>query len=472
MYFTSLKNDAVFYARAFMVCECLLVYIGYLMSHVWHYGSLEMQPEVLLLTLITVGFFYLAYSMAGMYKTWRGIRIRQELKHAVVCWLVIVACAGLLAFLTKFGLVVSRLWFGWGTLLAFSLVCVFRVSVRAGLAHARNKGLNFRSIVFVGVDNSTRDAIRRLNTNRWVGLNPVAIFDDQLEPFGTPVHGVPVKGGVDSLMDYIETCRKQRSPVDQVWISISHHTEESLLVLLDKLENTSVDVRLVPNMLGFHFTSGMIDIVADIPVMNPSEVRKDAVSGMSKRIFDVVFASVAVVLLSPVYLVVAALIKLDSAGPVVFRQPRFGIDGTEIMVLKFRTMTAQDATGPVVQATRNDQRITRIGKFLRRTSLDEIPQFFNVLRGEMSVVGPRPHAIVHNEEYREKIHGYMGRHKIKPGITGWAQVNGWRGETDTLEKMEMRVKYDIEYIRSWSVLLDVKIVVLTVFRGFISKNAY
>jgi putative colanic acid biosynthesis UDP-glucose lipid carrier transferase len=177
-------------------------------------------------------------------------------------------------------------------------------------------------------------------------------------------------------------------------------------------------------------------------------------------------------LISPLLLMIAAAIKLTSKGPVLFRQDRYGLDGKRIGVYKFRSMKVMENGGAVTQAKRNDSRVTAVGAFLRRTSLDELPQFFNVLLGEMSVVGPRPHAVAHNEEYRKQVAYYMLRHKVRPGITGWAQINGWRGETDTLEKMEMRVKYDLDYIRNWSLFFDVRIVFKTVFKGFVDKNAY
>ena len=171
-------------------------------------------------------------------------------------------------------------------------------------------------------------------------------------------------------------------------------------------------------------------------------------------------------------LVIATIIKFTSRGPVLFKQDRYGLDGKKIKVWKFRSMTVTENADNVVQATKNDMRITPFGAFLRRTSLDELPQFFNALKGDMSVVGPRPHAVSHNEEYRKQVDYYMLRHKVKPGITGWAQVNGWRGETDTVDKMEMRIKYDLEYIRNWSLWLDFKIVLFTVFKSFNDKNAY
>lgn len=177
-------------------------------------------------------------------------------------------------------------------------------------------------------------------------------------------------------------------------------------------------------------------------------------------------------LISPLLLVISIAIKLTSSGPVFFKQIRYGLNGKSILVYKFRTMKVMENGSQVKQAVKNDPRVTSVGRLLRRTSLDELPQFFNVILGNMSIVGPRPHAVAHNEEYRKLIPGYMLRHKVKPGITGLAQIRGWRGETDTLDKMEKRIECDLEYIRTWSIWLDIKIIFLTVFRGFIHKAAY
>ncbi|WP_163583784.1 exopolysaccharide biosynthesis polyprenyl glycosylphosphotransferase, partial [Klebsiella pneumoniae] len=191
-----------------------------------------------------------------------------------------------------------------------------------------------------------------------------------------------------------------------------------------------------------------------------------------KRLEDIIVSSLILILISPVLFVIACIVKCTSPGPIIFRQIRYGMDGKPIKVWKFRSMTVMENDDKVIQATKNDVRITKVGKFLRSTSLDELPQFFNVLFGQMSVVGPRPHAVAHNEQYRSLIQGYMLRHKVKPGITGLAQINGWRGETDTLEKMEKRIEYDLLYIRGWSIWLDLKIIFLTVFKGFVNKSAY
>jgi putative colanic acid biosynthesis UDP-glucose lipid carrier transferase len=187
---------------------------------------------------------------------------------------------------------------------------------------------------------------------------------------------------------------------------------------------------------------------------------------------DIILSLFILLLISPLLIIISLAVKITSPGPVIFRQTRYGMDGKPIKVWKFRSMVVMENDTEVKQATKDDVRVTAVGKFLRRTSLDELPQFFNVLFGEMSIVGPRPHAVSHNEQYRSLIEGYMLRHKVKPGITGWAQINGWRGETDTLDKMEKRIEFDLEYIRSWSVWLDLKIIIMTIFKGFVNKSAY
>ncbi len=209
-----------------------------------------------------------------------------------------------------------------------------------------------------------------------------------------------------------------------------------------------------------------------VPVVPLYDTPLSGINRVLKRVEDIVLSSLILLLISPVLCCIALAVKLSSPGPIIFRQTRYGMDGKPIMVWKFRSMKVMENDKVVTQATQNDPRVTRVGNFLRRTSLDELPQFINVFTGGMSIVGPRPHAVAHNEQYRTLIEGYMLRHKVKPGITGWAQINGWRGETDTLEKMEKRIEFDLEYIREWSLWFDIKIVFLTIFKGFVNKAAY
>ncbi|ENK3011314.1 undecaprenyl-phosphate glucose phosphotransferase, partial [Escherichia coli] len=242
--------------------------------------------------------------------------------------------------------------------------------------------------------------------------------------------------------------------------------------LIKSLTDTTCSVILIPDLFTFNILQSRTEEVNGVPVVPLFDTPLNGINMIFKRIEDIVISSIILIFISPILLIIACLIKLTSPGPIIFKQTRYGMDGKPIKVWKFRSMSVMENDNKVIQATKNDIRITKIGRLLRRTSLDELPQFFNVLFGGMSIVGPRPHAVAHNEQYRNLIEGYMLRHKVKPGITGWAQINGWRGETDTLEKMEKRVEFDLEYIREWSIWLDLKIIFLTIFKGFINKSAY
>ena len=248
--------------------------------------------------------------------------------------------------------------------------------------------------------------------------------------------------------------------------------EVRVLDLLDDLKDTTVSIYYVPDIFLSDLIQSRSGEVAGIPVISMCETPFFGYRGVIKRVTDVVLTLAVLVPLFPVLALVALLVKISSPGPAIFRQRRYGLDGQEITVYKFRTMTVTEDGDRVVQATVGDRRITPIGAVLRRYSIDELPQLINVLQGRMSIVGPRPHAVAHNEQYRKLIKGYMVRHKVKPGITGWAQVNGWRGETDTLEKIEQRVAHDIYYIENWSAWLDLKILVMTPLALITGKNAY
>ncbi|HWO10775.1 MAG TPA: exopolysaccharide biosynthesis polyprenyl glycosylphosphotransferase, partial [Polyangiaceae bacterium] len=238
------------------------------------------------------------------------------------------------------------------------------------------------------------------------------------------------------------------------------------------LSDTTASVHMAADMVMFDLMHGRWGTVADVPVVSIYDSPFDGAGGLVKRLEDIVLSSVILALIALPMLCIALAVKLTSKGPVLFVQRRYGLGGRPISVLKFRTMTVTEDGPNIVQASREDTRVTRLGAFLRRHSLDELPQFFNVLSGSMSVVGPRPHAVAHNELYRSRIHGYMLRHKVKPGITGWAQVNGWRGETDTDEKMQRRIEHDLYYINNWTLRWDLKIVFLTVFGASVKQNAY
>jgi putative colanic acid biosynthesis UDP-glucose lipid carrier transferase len=292
-------------------------------------------------------------------------------------------------------------------------------------------------------------------------------FDDRTDERVSIETNHHVLGHLKDVATYI-----REHSVKEVYITLALGSQPRIIELLESLQGTTASIFYVPDVFGISIIQGRLQDMNGVPVVGILETPFTGTNELVKRISDIVLASLILVLISPLLLAIAIGVKLSSPGPVIFRQRRNGLDGGEITVYKFRSMRTMDNGSVVAQATRDDPRITPFGAFLRRTSLDELPQFFNVLQGHMSIVGPRPHAVAHNELYREMIKAYMVRHKVKPGITGWAQVNGLRGETETVEKMKARVEYDLEYLRNWSLTLDLQIVVRTLRLMLFDRNAY
>jgi putative colanic acid biosysnthesis UDP-glucose lipid carrier transferase len=278
----------------------------------------------------------------------------------------------------------------------------------------------------------------------------------------------PALGKVSDIAEYMK-----QHQVNILYISLPMENRPRIVKLIDELKDTTASIYFLPDIFLSDLIQGNVGQVDGIPVITLYETPFTGVDGIIKRMFDLLFSATALVLISPILLIISLGVKMSSPGPIIFKQRRYGLDGKEILVYKFRTMMVAEDGEVVRQATKQDQRITGFGRLLRKTSLDELPQFMNVLQGRMSVVGPRPHAVAHNETYRKIIKGYMVRHKVRPGITGWAQVNGFRGETDTLDKMQSRIEYDIDYLRNWSAKLDIYIVLKTIAMLFRrEKNAY
>jgi putative colanic acid biosynthesis UDP-glucose lipid carrier transferase len=324
-----------------------------------------------------------------------------------------------------------------------------------------------RRAVVVGAGLNGVKVARALRDSQDHGVDFVGYFDDRTDDRVHETAAAERLGGLKDVADYI-----REHGIREVFITLPLGSQPRIVELLEQVQGTTASLFFVPDIFGISIIQGRLQDMNGVPVVGICETPFTGTNELVKRISDVVLTLVILVLISPLLLAIAIGVKLSSKGPIVFKQRRNGLDGDEIVVYKFRSMTAQD-NGPVVrQATKHDPRITKFGAFIRRTSLDELPQFINVLQGRMSIVGPRPHAVAHNEEYRRLIKAYMVRHKVKPGITGWAQVNGHRGETDTIEKMQARVEYDLEYLRNWSLGLDLQIIVRTIRLVFFDRNAY
>ena len=459
-------------ARSFSGIDLLIILMSFVICHYFYLDGLDFTSERLVVVVATLGFAYLAFAAAGLYRTSRVLLLDSILNRLTVGWFLVVTMVILLAYLMKIVEPVSRVWFGLSNILAYFGLLSARVLSGVLLAASVKRGSAAVPVILIGDQQQIDEICRRLEAHIWTTYQVSRVFLWQAGQSANTLGDQSLPDPIDDLVAYVEHQRNIGDPISEVWITLPLSEEHYIRQIIDRLRDSSVDVCIVPDSFGMQFLSGSTINVAEVPVVNVSDIRLRGSAELFKRIFDRIVALVAVVVLAPILLLIGLCIRLDSAGPILFRQHRYGVDGKEIEVWKFRSMTVQENHGPVTQATRDDDRVTRVGAFLRRHSLDELPQFFNVLQGDMSIVGPRPHAVSHNEEYRSKIDGYMLRHKIKPGITGWAQVNGWRGETDTLEKMEGRVRYDLEYIRNWSAWLDIKIILLTIARVFSGDDAY
>ncbi|HTJ04141.1 MAG TPA: undecaprenyl-phosphate glucose phosphotransferase [Caldimonas sp.] len=398
-------------------------------------------------------------------------RFRESLLGAAVdivsSWVVLLAILALCAYATK-----SFHFFEDSVLIAWAIATPVLQWLATWLGRTiarrreRRPGLR-RTAVVVGASALGVKVARALQGGDSPGIEFLGFFDDRADERVDDDAKQRILGRLADVAAY--TTEKG---VREVYITLPLGSQPRIVELLEQLQGTTASLFFVPDVFGISIIQGRLQDMNGVPVVGICETPFTGTNELVKRASDLVIASLIVVLISPLLLAIAIGVKLSSPGPVLFRQRRNGLDGHEIVVYKFRSMRTLEDGAVVRQATRNDPRVTPFGAFLRRTSFDELPQFFNVLQGTMSIVGPRPHAVTHNKEYRQIIKAYMVRHKVKPGITGWAQVNGQRGETDTVEKMRTRVEYDLEYLRNWSLGLDLKIIVQTIKLVFFDRHAY
>lgn len=339
--------------------------------------------------------------------------------------------------------------------------------VRWGI-HLRFRRRGKQKVAIIGANHAGVALRDRIMTNPYLDLEFTGFFDDRdLDRLNGVVES-ELLSGLSNMPKLLA-----EKGIHKVYISLPMSSQPRVMKLLDELQDSTSSIYFVPDFFIFDLIQAHVDHVAGVPVVCVCESPFRGVKAMVKRMSDICFSSVILLMIWPIMLLTALAVKVTSPGPIIFKQRRYGADGESILVYKFRSMTVMEDGDKVEQAKKNDQRLTPIGGFLRKTSLDELPQLFNVLAGSMSLVGPRPHANAHNEYYRKLIKGYMIRHKVRPGITGWAQVNGCRGETDTLEKMERRVRYDLDYLRHWSLMMDVRIIFMTAFQVLRREgNAY
>lgn len=436
-----------------------LVAVGVLLLATVAFGETFEGPYLILALIV----FSLTFPGASP----QGTSPRALAGDVVASWLVVVALLTIIGWATRtLGVFDPRVVFAWTLATPVTLFIARALMPVLMLRLLAVEGAQ-RVAVIAGEGELGRKLAERIQATPFLGVRLAGFFEDRSpERIGSVDVGETL-GPLDRVAEYVKTHH-----VDLIYITLPMASQPRILRLLDELHDTTASIYFVPDIFLFDLIQARMDSIGGMPVVAACETPFYGINGPIKRASDIVLASSILATVLPLMLVIAIGVKLSSPGPLLFRQRRYGLDGREIIVYKFRTMTVLEDGNVIKQATRDDRRVTRFGAFLRGTSLDELPQFFNVLQGSMSVVGPRPHAVAHNEMYRRLIKGYMIRHKVKPGITGLAQVSGLRGETDTLDKMQARIEHDLAYLRNWSLQLDLRIVLKTILVLLKKQDAF
>jgi putative colanic acid biosynthesis UDP-glucose lipid carrier transferase len=446
--------------------DVFAVVIAGLAAYFYKFGDLQLQPQYVTALCIASALTIVVFASFRIYESVRVQSYWQHLIKLIQAVLVVLMCLAGLAFLAKMGESFSRGWYILWAIFSLGLLILFRCSLLVLLRMMRSRGWNERRIIIIGAGELGVQLMSKLQQSLWTGFRIVAVFDDHTQDKPRDISGIPVLPTPQNIRDYMVSLNVS---VDEVWIAMPLHAEARMKEILHELRHDTITTRLVLDLFGMDLLNHSVTNLAGFPVINMRSTPMVGVNRLMKALEDRVLSGIILLLLSPLLLFIALVIKLTSKGPIFYRQKRVSWNGKEFEMLKFRSMPvdAESKTGPV-WAQAGEQRATKFGAFLRKTSLDELPQFINVLSGDMSIVGPRPERKFFVEQFKEQIPRYMQKHLVKAGITGWAQVNGWRGNTS----LEKRIEYDLYYIENWSLALDIKIIFLTIFRGFVNKNAY
>jgi putative colanic acid biosynthesis UDP-glucose lipid carrier transferase len=449
--------------------DALIVVIAAHAAAFFYFGKSVEQQETAYPVIVYFGagmVFYL-FPKFQLYASWRGRPMLLMFAYLALAWALIVLSGVFFSYMLHLSARLSRLWMTYWFATGAVLLIFHRLAIYTVLRWMRRQGRNGKKVVLVGYGEVGREMHRRALKQDWFGYEIKAIHCSAEEQRHITDSKISRIERLEEIDDFVT-----RHDVHEVWLTLPVVEYDKLQKLQYLLRNALCDIRWMPDAPSISMISRRsIDFLGMLTVdLNRPE--SHGVRGIAKDLFDKVFALTVLAALALPFLVIAACIKYSSSGPVFFRQTRHGLNGKKFLIYKFRTMKLHVEHQAVTQATQNDPRVTWIGGFLRRTSIDELPQFINVLKGDMSVVGPRPHALEHNDFYKDELEVYMLRHRVKPGITGWAQINGLRGETDTLDKMEKRVQFDMQYIKQWSLWLDLKIIFWTALKGWTGKNVY
>lgn len=451
------------------VLDVISIYIAALIAQLLVTNSSFILYEYYFSTVVFVTLFYIAIArQSKLYSLSVIMRWVSRVDDIVIS--IITAFLFFLGFAKSFGIfeLITQIWVLYFAGLSVLLTVTGRSIASVIIGGLSRRHVIGRNVVVLGAGEQSKRLIKRMNRTHPHFVNLVGVFDPDRAVAGS-LGGLPVLGGLEDALRY---ARQRR--IDDVIVAMPWHDDRRVMDIIEALKELPVNVHLSTDLVGFELA--FRPVMGDISELPLFEVVQRPISGWSsalKTVEDYVLAGIGLAMISPLLLLLAVLIKLDSPGPVFFKQKRLGFNNEVFEIFKFRSMYHREVPEQVVrQASRSDPRITRVGRIIRATSLDELPQLLNVLNGTMSLVGPRPHALSHNEEYGRRIRGYFARHRVKPGITGWAQVNGLRGETETLDKMEARIRYDVYYTENWSLFFDLKILIMTALLVLFQKNAY
>nr|SPS05913.1 UDP-glucose:undecaprenyl-phosphate glucose-1-phosphate transferase [Candidatus Nitrotoga fabula] len=463
-----LKKNADTISMIQRLVDPLLVLITGTVVYAIRFGSFEI-PEEYIVILIGICLICLAiFPFFDLYRPRRDESLWSEIQTLTKAWFIVYAVLVGIMFATKTSTEYSRVWIAGLMIGGLSSMTLFRLILRSSLRFLRRRGINTRNIVIAGAGELGREVAQRITASHWTGLKIIGFYDDAPQFQGQVIEGVPVRGGLPLLPQ-----EATGLGVNQVWIALPLNQDAHVKSMVAQLNRLPVQITFVPDIYGVHLLNHSIGEIAGLPVIHIMETPLSGINGFIKELEDKILAISILLAASPLILLIILGVKLSSPGPVFYKQLRGGMHGERIWVWKFRTMKHHsEPPEKIFQAVPGDARITPFGAFLRRTSLDELPQFLNVLKGDMSIVGPRPHAVEHDHFYQQQIDTYILRHQVKPGLTGWAQVNGWRGETGEIRKMENRIRHDIYYINNWSLWFDLRIIVKTVFIILTGKNAH
>ncbi len=443
------------------VIDIIVLIITGLLSYRYYFGHTDL-PNIYRNAIAYSGLLALIiYPYCGIYQSWRNSSFIKEIKTLFIAYSTLFTALVIIAFSLKISADYSRMWTGYWYLTGLIIWCGTRLTARHILHILRRKGFNTRSVLVIGSGDHTNQVVKHINDAAWTGLRVIGVVRSSSQT--SEIINYPIVCHLNDLRDYLT-----KNPVDQIWIALSVTESEKVKHILKSLETSTADIKMVPDLLGLKLLNHSITEINHMPVLNISVSPMEGINYVIKNIEDKVLSLLFLLLLSPIMGIIAISIKMTSPGPILYRQERMGWNGTPFKMLKFRSMPVDSEKGKILWGNAKSKDITPIGKFLRITSLDEIPQFINVLKGDMSIVGPRPERTIFVDKFKEEIRHYMKKHMVKAGITGWAQINGWRGDTD----LEKRIECDIYYIDHWSLWLDIKIIFSTIINGLFNKNNY